>query len=166
MGGGFMLVVPDSTLFFPLAALIDLDVSVLIQWGIFMFTAIALNHLVFRPMLRVDDLRESRTAGARQEAIDKTAEAEARIAEYEENIRQARRQGVDSYQALRDEATGTSNEMAATARARANKAIDDALPGLHTTYETSRATLQKTAAEMSENILEKILHAPSAGGKS
>ena len=161
-----MLVVPDSSLFFPLAALIDLDVSVLIQWGIFLFTAIALNQLVFRPMLRVEDLRESRTAGARQEAIDKTAEAEARITEYEENIREARRSGSDSYQSLKDGATATSNEVTSEARARANKAIDDALPGLHSTYESSRETLQKTAAEMSENILEKILQAPSAGGKS
>jgi F0F1-type ATP synthase membrane subunit b/b' len=166
MGGDVMLLVPDTILFFPMAALIDLDVSVLIQWGIFLFTTICLNYLVFRPMLRVEELRESRTSGAREEADQQNAEADRRIAQYEESIRDARRAGSDSSLALREEAVSASNEMESEARARANKAIDDALPGLHETYETSRATLQKAASEMSESILDKILGAPSAGGKA
>jgi len=156
----------DTTLFFPMAALIDLDVSVLIQWGIFLVTTICLNYLVFRPMLRVEELREARTSGAREEANQQNAEADRRIAEYEESIRAARREGNDGYQALREGAMSASSEIASAARTRANKAIDDALPGLHETYETSRATLQKAASEMSESILKKILGAPSAGGKA
>jgi len=161
-----MLFVPDSSLFFPMAALIDLDASVLIQWGIFLFTTICLNYLVFRPMLRVEELRESRTAGARQEAADKTEEAENRIAEYEENIRKARRSGADSYQTIREDATGKGSEIEKAARARANQAIADAMPGLQESYESSRTTLKGTAQQMSDSILEKILSPPSAGGKS
>src|ERR1043165_5570323 len=70
--------------------LIDIDLTVVVQFALFLITMYVANKLMFQPYL---DLRERRKAGidgARTEAEQMTAEADKKLADYEKSLAAAR----------------------------------------------------------------------------
>ena len=128
--------------------------TVLIQIGLFLFLMIALNALLFKPMLRLLEERKARTQGRREKAVEAEANAEGIWKDYQSKIADARaeaelvrkelvRQGEVERQKVTDaasaEADKTSTEIRARISADAAKARED--------VRTQVEVLAKTMAE-------------------
>ena len=74
------------------APLIDIDLTVFIQFGLFLVMLAVSNKLLFKPYLALRERRAEGIEGARAEADRMTAEADAKLAEYERQLATARTQ--------------------------------------------------------------------------
>src|SRR5918996_955956 len=71
---------PNSTLFY--------------QMGIFLFTFISLNFLVFKPVMRIIERRKALTAGAQKEALALDEKTQGMIETHRQKMQEARTQGL------------------------------------------------------------------------
>ena len=138
-------------------ALVDLDQSFLINWGIFLIFAIIIYHLILKPVLQLQDVRHERTIGAKEAAADMDAKALAQVQQYENLISEASRTGNEEVQQVRDNAKAQANDTVNKARGKAQAILDEKMPQIHATYEENRTKLQATAENLSEEIVSKVL---------
>src|SRR5512136_1985582 len=84
--------------------MISLDASILAAIVIFLGTAVALNYLLFRPLLRIQAEREARTTGMVAESRKRLDDQTALFRRYEAAIRQARMEAYQRQEQTRVEA--------------------------------------------------------------
>src|SRR5436190_10416712 len=106
--------------------LIDIDLTVLVQFGLFLLLFVAANKLLFQPYLALRERRKAGIDGARAEADRMTATADAKLADYEKSLAVARDRANEEGRKVRAEAAAHEKEVTDRARASAQKAIDDA----------------------------------------
>jgi len=104
-----------------LAALLDLDRSLFIQLALFIFTVIALNYLVFKPLFRVLEARRERTEGMKEKAAAHKARAVGLQAEYEQVYAQVVDRGSELRKAARAEGQRAEHGVLEAARVRAEQ---------------------------------------------
>src|SRR5215813_13349535 len=80
--------------------IIDLDNTVLVQFGLFLLMMIILHYALFKPFLRARLEREDRIDGERKRARDMEEAAKTKIADFEGKLEKAKQAGVT----LRDDA--------------------------------------------------------------
>src|SRR5688500_20273796 len=100
------------------APLIDIDWTVLVQFGLFLLLLLVSNSLLFQPYLRLRERRKEGIDGARAEAERMTAQADAELAGYEKQLAAARSRANEEGRKLRAEAAG--HEQAVTDQACAH----------------------------------------------
>jgi F-type H+-transporting ATPase subunit b len=104
-----------------LAALLDLDRSLFVQLALFLFTVVALNYLVFKPLFRVLEMRRERTEGMKEKAAAHKARAVGLQAEYEQVYAQVVDQGAELRKSARVEGQKAEHGVLEAARARAEQ---------------------------------------------
>jgi F0F1-type ATP synthase membrane subunit b/b' len=139
------------------AALVDFDASFLFHLALFITTAVILNVVVFKPMLRVEALRHSRTQGAIADAERMQADAQSKVSRYEEAAAQARREGAAAFAQKRDEAQKAAQAQLDRARAGAQTNLDKGLADLAGKYDLARRQITPRAKELGEKIADKVL---------
>ena len=150
-----MLVYQGETQF--IFALVDLDNSFLINWGIFLIFAVIIYHLILKPVLQLQDIRHERTIGAKEAAAEMDAKAQGQVEQYERLIAEASRTGNEEVQQVRDSAKAQANDTVSKARDKAQAILDEKMPQIHATYEENHKKLQATAETLSEEIVTKVL---------
>ena len=70
--------------------LIDIDYTVFVQFGLFLLLFALANKLLFKPYLQLRERRKAGIDGAREEAERMTAQADAKLADYEKQLAAAR----------------------------------------------------------------------------
>jgi F-type H+-transporting ATPase subunit b len=84
----------DQTTFVSIASgghpLIDIDLTALVQFGFFLILMFVANKLMFQPYLELRERRKAGIDGARAEAERMTAQADAKLADYEKQLSVAR----------------------------------------------------------------------------
>ena len=134
---------PDKTLFF--------------QLGIFFIVALSLNHFVFKPVLKILNLRKSRTKGDKARIEELTAKTENLIKEYETKLKEAKLEGMKVKDSIRREGEEQGHKIVHEAKqaslAQIGKIKDEIA------MESQRATAQlKTHAEtLGKELAEKVL---------
>jgi F-type H+-transporting ATPase subunit b len=152
----------DSTVLLTVAAggehpLIDLDLTVLVQFGLFLLTAIIANQLLFKPYLKMRDERSAGIEGARSEADRLSAEADARLTDYEEKLAAARNRANEQRRSIRTEAADHQREVTDKARAEAQKSFTEARTKVEKETEKARGELMPKADELAGDIVSKLL---------
>ena len=137
--------------------LIDIDQTVWIQLVLFLIVAFIGNRLLFRPYLRMRDERAAGIEGARDEAARLSAEADARLAHYEQEISAARGRAQDERRTMRSEAATRQREATDRARTEAGRAFDDARLRVERETNAARQQLMPRAAQVAEEIAGKLL---------
>jgi F-type H+-transporting ATPase subunit b len=126
---------------------------------------------VHRPLARVLQERRSRTEGALEKARADIAAAEARTAEYERALRDARVQIYRTQEARRQKAMQLRATAIAQARSRAEEQIKQAKAAIAEDVARSRTTIQAEAERLSGEVISSILRQvgvaqyPVGGGK-
>lgn len=112
-------------LFVPPAAhpLIDIDYTVLIQLVLFGVLFLIANKLLFQPYLALRRRRKDGIEGARAEAERMAAQADAKLADYEKQLAQARGRANEEGRKVRTEAAAHEKQVTDAARAEAQKAL-------------------------------------------
>jgi F-type H+-transporting ATPase subunit b len=113
--------------------------------------------LVHRPLKAILAERRSRTEGALEKARADIAAAEARTADYEQRLREARLKIFKNLEARRQQAAQARSEAAAQARSRAHEQVKAARAALEKDKQQAMANLQAEAGRLATEIIRTVL---------
>ena len=137
--------------------LIDIDLTVFVQFGLFLLLFVAANKLLFQPYLALRERRKAGIEGAREEAERTTASADAKLADYEKQLAAARNRANEEGRKLRTEATTHEKDVTDKARAEAQKSIDQATAKMRQETDAARLQLLPQANTLARQIASKLL---------
>jgi F-type H+-transporting ATPase subunit b len=125
--------------------------------------------IVHKPLARVLAERHARTQGALEKARADIATADARTAEYEKRLRDARLALFKAQETRRARATQVHAEAVAEARKRAQAQIEQARAAIEGDKKVAMSTLEaevgRLAAEIIRTVLQPALSSAPAGGQ-
>lgn len=137
--------------------LIDIDGTAVVQFVLFLLLMYVSNKLLFQPYLALRERRKAGIEGARAEAERMTAQADAKLADYEKQLGVARSRANDEGRKVRAEAVTHEREVTDKARATAQAAIDEAQGKMRAETDAARATLMPQADALAKQIAGKLL---------
>ena len=137
--------------------LIDIDLTVFVQFGLFLLLFVVANKLLFQPYLRLRERRKEGIDGARAEAERMTAQADAKLADYEKQLAAARSRANEEGRKVRAEAISHEKDVTDKARAATQKAIDEATAKMRSETEAARLQLLPQASQLARQIASKLL---------
>jgi F-type H+-transporting ATPase subunit b len=132
--------------------------SLLIVWTGYRF-------IVHGKLQQVLEQRHALTQGAVQRAQEEIAKAEAKTAEYEQRVGEARAEIYKGQRANRQWMMGARNAALADARKQAGDKVKEARASLVATMETSKAALRQQADALADKVIESVLKPAAAGGR-
>jgi F-type H+-transporting ATPase subunit b len=115
------------------------------------------TFLVHRPLTAVLAERRSLTQGAMEKARADIAAAEARTADYEQKLREARQKIFKKQEAQRQQANQTRTQAVHQARARAQEQVKHAREGIEEDKTQAMAKLQSEAGRMATEIVRTVM---------
>jgi F-type H+-transporting ATPase subunit b len=125
--------------------------------------------IVHKPLARVLAERHARTQGAIEKARADIATAEARTAEYEKRLRDARLALFKAQEARRARAAQARAEAVADARKHAQAQIEQARAMIEADKTTAMSSLEaevgRLASEIIRTVLQPALSSAPAGGR-
>ncbi|MCU1270165.1 MAG: H+-transporting two-sector ATPase, subunit [Acidobacteriaceae bacterium] len=125
--------------------------------------------IVHKPLARVLAERHARTQGAIEKAKVDIATAEARTAEYEQRLREARLALFKAQEARRARSLQARAEAVAQARKRAQVEVEQARAAIEGDKKVAMSSLEaeagRLAAEIIRTVLEPALTSAPAGGR-
>ncbi len=125
--------------------------------------------LVHKPLTRVLAERRSRTQGAIEKARADVAAAEARTAEYEQKLRDARVALFKAQEARRAKASQLRAQAVADARYKAQSQIETARAEIEQSKAAAKQNLEaeagRLATEIIRTVLEPAMSQAPAGGR-
>jgi F-type H+-transporting ATPase subunit b len=113
--------------------------------------------IVHRPLSRVLAERRARTQGAVEKAKADIASAEARTAEYEQKLRDARLALFKAQEARRAKAAQARATVIADARKNAQAQVEHARAALEKDKTAAMSTLQAEAGRLAQEIIRTVL---------
>jgi F-type H+-transporting ATPase subunit b len=123
--------------------------------------------LVHKPLMAVLAERRSRTQGAMEKARADIAAAEARTADYEQRLREARQKIFKGQESRRQQAMQSRADAAAQARGKAQEQVKEARAGIEQDKQQALANLQGEPGRLASEIMRTVLRpvaAPSQVG--
>jgi F-type H+-transporting ATPase subunit b len=120
--------------------------------------------LVHKPLGKVLAERRSKTDGAVEKAKADIAVAEARTAEYEQRLRDARLTVFKALDTRRKQAAQLRAEAVAEARSKAEAQMGQARAAIEKDKQAAQAALQGETAQLATEIIRTVLRPGAAGG--
>jgi F-type H+-transporting ATPase subunit b len=123
--------------------------------------------LVHKPLVKVLAERRSKTEGAVEKARADIAAAEARTAEYEQRLREARVAVFKNQEALRQQALQAREAALVEARKKAQAQVEEARAGIENDKAAAQAGLQAESGKLAAEIIRIVLRpgtAPASAG--
>ena len=138
--------------------------------GFVTLTFAAYTLLVHKPMGRVLEERRSKTEGAVEKAKADIAAAEARTAEYEQRLREARLAVFKGQEARRQQALQARAAALVEARERARAQVEQARVAIGNDKKAAQLGLQREAQALAAEIIRLVLRPglgqlPAGGGR-
>jgi F-type H+-transporting ATPase subunit b len=131
-------------------------VMLLLLYGIY-------TVVVHKPLARVLAERRAKTEGAIEKARADVAAAEARTAEYEQRLREARLAVFKSQEMRRQEATQARAAAVAAARTRAQEQVQEARAAMEHDKIAAQESLQAESTRLAAEIVRSVLRPVAAG---
>ncbi len=138
---------------------------------LFLILFAAYHALVHKPLARILAERRARTEGAIEQARADIAAAEARTAEYEQRLREARVSIFKAQEARRQQAIQARTAALAEARSQADVQVKQAKAAIAQDVTRAKGTLQTEAERLSSEIIDTLLRqvgaaqTPAGGGQ-
>lgn len=137
--------------------LIDIDLTAVVQFVLFLAVYVIANKFLFQPFLALRARRKAGIEGARAEAERMTAQADAKLADYQKQLAVARDKAGDEGRKVRLEAAAHEKDVTDKARASAQVAIDEAQAKMRAETDTARGQLLPQADLLAKTIAKKLL---------
>lgn len=136
---------------------IDIDGTVLVQFAIFVTMFFVLRAFLFKPYLKMRDVRADNIEGA--EAKARTAEQKAADleAQYKERMQKARADADSQRAALQQEGRAREAELLAQARERAQGRVNATRQQIATQVAAAQKDLAERADTLGHQIASKLL---------
>jgi F-type H+-transporting ATPase subunit b len=137
--------------------MINLDSSIVPAIVIFLVLIVALNKLLFKPLMKVQAERESRTTGLMRQTQENLNHHLSLLGKYQESIKNARMEGYRRQEQPRAEALKQRAEVLAQSRTAAERLIVDSRESIRAQVETEKQLLTLDAQEIAGSITATIL---------
>lgn len=137
--------------------LLDFDYTAFLQLGLFLAVAFLATQLLFRPYLKMRADRAEGTEGARKKAAEMTAEADAKLADYDDKLATARARANDERRKVRAEAAAHQREVAEKTRLEIAEATEEADRRLAEQSAAARDKLLPRAESLGLQIASRLL---------
>jgi F-type H+-transporting ATPase subunit b len=137
--------------------MISVDSSILAAIAVFLFLVFALNQLLFRPLIRIQEERASRTTGREAEAEKVLGHYSDLLARYQATIRDARMEGYRLQERVRAEALAHRAALLEEARSSAEQLIEQSRASIQTQSQAARDQLGREAQGIARGIASSIL---------
>ena len=124
---------------------------------LFLFAFASYRYILHAPLVRVLEQRHALTTGAVEQARADVAAAEARTAEYEQRIREARQAVYRVQEARRQQALQLRAGVVQEARARASQMIADARAALERDLASAKAALEPQSDRLAGEVIRTLL---------
>jgi len=121
------------------------------------------TSIVHKPLQRVLEERRSKTEGAVEKSRADIAAAEARTAEYEQKLREARAAVFRAQEAKRQAVIQTRANAVAEARSRAQAQVQAAKTDIEKDRAAAQQGLHGEAAALAQEIVQRVLQPAGAG---
>ena len=102
------------------------DWTIGVQFGIFIFSLLVLNLLLFKPVLKTLEERNSRTRGNEDEAEALSKKTEIKVHSYERRMTAARQRANEERRRVVKEGTDSERELLDAARSKAAGVVEAA----------------------------------------
>ena len=139
--------------------MIDLNITFLFQWAIFIFMMIFLNQFLFKPVLRVIDARKEKVEGTHESAETLNEQASQHQATYESRMSQTREKLEKESASVREGAVDTSRNRMDKARSEAMQQVENMRQRIAMEYQKVQkemtADIKVIARQISGKILER-----------
>lgn len=137
--------------------MIDIDSTAFIQFGIFVVMALAASKFLFKPYLEMREARDAGMDGARKQAENLSAEADAKLANYEEKLATARLRAQEERRKIRAEAAEHQQAVTDKARLLAQETMEAAAKKVDSETTSARAQLLPKADFLATEMVSKLL---------
>jgi F-type H+-transporting ATPase subunit b len=144
--------------------IISPDGSLVVVFVLFMIFVFVVNRILFRPIGRVLDERQTLIEGSANEARAARRRYEARLAEYEATIRQARAESYRRAEQERAAALDERRRMIEEAKQQAREQIDLAKQEIERQVAQARAVLESEVRQIAQQISRTVLGRTVGGG--
>lgn len=124
----------------------------------------AYRFIVHIPLHQVLAKRHALTEGAVEQARKEIASAEARTAEYEQKVREARAQIFKTQESYRKHVMDERAKAIAEARKQAEQMIKSARQTVQQEVEVAKAGLDKQADVLADQVIQTVLKPAAAVG--
>ena len=132
---------------------------------LFILLILAYQFLVQGPLTRTLNERRARTSGAVEEADRAIAAAEAKTADYENKLRQARAEVFRAREQRLQQWTQERESALDVARKAALKRVLEAKVGLEAEANAARKTLLASADQLAEQVVRAVMPAAAGGSR-
>lgn len=138
---------------------------------LFLLLFLAYRALVHAPLERILSERRGKTEGALEKARADIAAAEAKTAEYERALREARLTVFKGQEARRQKALEARAVVVAEARAAAEEQVRQARTAIGTEVTESKARLESESERLANEVIQSIfrqvgaVQSPAGGGQ-
>lgn len=130
----------------------------------FLVLWVAYRMIVHKKLGQVLAERHARTEGAIEEAQAEISKAEARTAEYEQKLREARSHIYKTQEARRRHIMEKRSAALAEARHHADEMVKHARTALEKDVKQARSTLEQQADSLADQVIASILRPAAASG--
>jgi len=137
--------------------LIDIDLTVVVQFGLFLVVFLVGNKFLFQPYLQLRARRKQGIEGARADADRMVAQADAKLAAYETQMKQARTRANEEGRKIRSEAAANEKSVTDASRAAAQKSLDEATARVRNEADAARLQLLPQANALARQIASRLL---------
>ena len=124
---------------------------------LFLVVYIGYRVIVHKPMMRVLAERYDKTQGAVEKARADVAAAEAKTAEYEQRLRDARLAVIRAQEARLHQVQQARAEVLNQAREQASATVAEARAGLDKDIQAAKTSLQGDAERLSNEVIATVL---------
>jgi len=136
---------------------VDLDLTFAGQIVLFVLLFLVLRPLLFQPMLRLFEERERRIDGAKKDARQMYADADAKMAKYEEELLTVKRQAGEERDKLRAEGVRREQAILSKVRTETNATLEEGKKKIGQEADALRKELSVTAQTLAREIASRVL---------
>jgi F-type H+-transporting ATPase subunit b len=138
--------------------MVSVNIPLFVTQGVIFLVVVAfLNKVLFGPILGLLREREAKTEGFMRDASEKEKAAESTLVEYEEKLRQARKDVLEAKKQHIAEGTNVRTELLEKARAEANQSLEEMRSGIAKASEEARTALGQQVEALGKDIAERVL---------
>ena len=137
--------------------MISLDSSIIPAIVVFLVVLVALNKLLFKPLLAVQAEREDRTSGQMAQTRNQLVHCQELFDQYQAAVRKCRLEGYRRQEQVRAEALQKRTESLAQAKTNAEKMLQESCYSIEAQVQAAKEELNRAAREIADGIAASIL---------
>ncbi|MCC6276688.1 MAG: ATP synthase F0 subunit B [Oligoflexia bacterium] len=136
---------------------LGINSTVWIQLGLFLVSYLFLSTFLFRPYLKILELRKKRTTGSVEEASKLAAATDTLVMDYQGKVQSHNHVAAQIYEKLKSEGAREEEKLLNDARTKANSLVQETREKVVRDIKAAKESLKTQAPTLSRSIASRVL---------